>query len=98
MYGQRVGLRKMAVKRYRKAAEQGDAEAQSNLGAMYANGEGVPENYILSYQWLSLSAAQGDAGVEANKTINASWMTPSQIADAQKASSKCFANNYVGSD
>ena len=29
-----------AVKWYRKAAEQGDASAQYNLGVMYANGWG----------------------------------------------------------
>ena len=29
-----------------KAAEQGDALAQTNLGAMYAEGEGVPENNV----------------------------------------------------
>jgi TPR repeat protein len=31
---------KQAVYWYQKAAEQGLAEAQYNLGAMYANGEG----------------------------------------------------------
>ena len=31
-----------AVRWYRLAAEQGNAFAQSNLGVMYANGEGVP--------------------------------------------------------
>lgn len=30
------------VARTRKAAEQGHADAQNNLGLMYANGEGVP--------------------------------------------------------
>jgi Sel1 repeat len=34
-----------AIKWYRKAAEQGDAVAQFNLGVMYAKGEGVPHNY-----------------------------------------------------
>ena len=28
----------------RQAADQGDADAQYNLGLMYANGEGVPED------------------------------------------------------
>ena len=31
----------LAVKWYRKAADQGYAEAQSNLGELYANGQGV---------------------------------------------------------
>lgn len=34
-----------AMKWYRKAAEQGEAFAQSNLGFMYENGKGVPQNY-----------------------------------------------------
>ena len=32
------------IEQQRKAAEQGFAEAQHNLGAMYAKGKGVPEN------------------------------------------------------
>ena len=32
---------KQAVSWYRKAAEQGNATAQYNLGAMYQNGDGV---------------------------------------------------------
>ena len=30
---------------WRARAEAGDANAQTNLGLMYANGEGVPEDY-----------------------------------------------------
>ena len=48
-----------AVKWYRKAAEQGDAEAQANLGFMYDNGKGVPQNDVQAYAWLSISVAQG---------------------------------------
>ena len=36
---------KEAVKWYRLAAEQGNANAQYNLGVMYDNGEGVPQDY-----------------------------------------------------
>ena len=35
---------------YRKAAEQGHAKRNSNLGAMYDRGEGVPERYQRSYE------------------------------------------------
>jgi uncharacterized protein len=34
-----------AVKWYRKAAEQGVALAQFNLGGMYDNGHGVPRDH-----------------------------------------------------
>ena len=48
-----------AVKWYRKAAEQGLAQAQNNLGSMYARGEGVPEDYVKAHMWWSLAKAQG---------------------------------------
>ena len=35
----------LAVKYYKFAAEQGDAESQCNLGVCYANGTGVKQNH-----------------------------------------------------
>lgn len=35
-----------------KLAEQGDAEAQKNLGLMYDNGQGVIQNYKIAYNGL----------------------------------------------
>ena len=43
---------KKAVYWYRKAAEQGDADAQSNLGWMYDNGEGVEEDDEKAVYWF----------------------------------------------
>ena len=48
-----------AVKWFRRAAEQGCAKAQFNLGAMYGTGEGVPENYIEAHMWWALAKALG---------------------------------------
>ncbi len=39
---------------FRKAAEQGIAGAQSELGAFYANGHGVPQDYIQAHLWFNL--------------------------------------------
>ena len=36
------------IETMRKAAEAGDAEAQSGLGAMYCKGEGVPKDYAFT--------------------------------------------------
>ncbi len=44
---------------YRKAAEQGYAEAQFRLGLAYGAGVGVPENLLLAVIWFSKAAAQG---------------------------------------
>jgi TPR repeat protein len=45
----------------RAAAEQGDALGQYNLGLMYANGEGVPQDYAEAAKWIRRVAEQGDA-------------------------------------
>ena len=50
-----------AAKWYRKAAEQGLAEAQSSLGSMYNNGDGVGRDSYNALNWYRKAAAQGDA-------------------------------------
>jgi TPR repeat protein len=40
-----------AVKWYRKAAEQGDANAQYNLGQGYGDGQGVPQDHAEAVKW-----------------------------------------------
>ena len=55
-----------AVAWYRKAAAQGDADAQYNLGVSYANGEGVPKNAAQAVTWCQKAAAQGQANAQFN--------------------------------
>jgi hypothetical protein len=50
-----------AAQWYRKAADQGVADAQGSLGHMYAYGQGVPQNYKEAARWFRLAADQGDA-------------------------------------
>jgi len=40
-------------------AEQGDAQAQYNLGVMYDKGRGVPQDYKEAVKWYRLAAEQG---------------------------------------
>ena len=40
-------------------AEQGVADAQYNLGAMYRYGRGVSQNYETALKWYTLAAEQG---------------------------------------
>jgi TPR repeat protein len=51
---------------FRKAAERGDADAQNNLGASYANGDGVPQNYALAIKWYRRAAKQGNSMAQKN--------------------------------
>ena len=45
----------------RKAAEQGHAAAQANLGAMYEEGSGVPKDDQQAVAWFRKAAEQGSA-------------------------------------
>ena len=51
----------VAFRLCRSLAEQGDAKAQSALGFMYANGEGVQKDYAASAKWYRKAAEQGYA-------------------------------------
>lgn len=48
-----------AVKWYRKAAGQGHAEAQSKLGDMYYDGQGIENDYYKAVEWYRKAAEQG---------------------------------------
>jgi len=50
----------------KRLAEQGNASAQYNLGLMYRNGEGVPENDVEAVRWWLLAAEQGDVSAQHN--------------------------------
>ncbi|EFH23820.1 Sel1 repeat protein, partial [Neisseria polysaccharea ATCC 43768] len=49
-----------------QAAEQGNAQAQLNLGWMYANGQGVRQDDAQATQWFRKSAEQGNAKAQFN--------------------------------
>ena len=81
-----------ALKWYRMAAEQGNADAQLNVGQIYWLGKGVSEDYVLAYMWLDLAANQGYGLSDNNKTTLAKRMTPDQIAKAEEMSADWAAN------
>ena len=53
-----------AYKLFLPLAEQGNTQAQSNLGLMYDNGTGVPQDYKEAVKWYRLAAEQGDASAQ----------------------------------
>ena len=52
-----------------KAAEQGDAVSQHNLGLMYHNGHGVKQDYTQAADWFRKAAEQGDVDSQFNLGI-----------------------------
>lgn len=51
-----------ALRWFHLSAEQGDAEAQYNLGFMYGRGEGTGKDHRASMEWFQKAASQGHAG------------------------------------
>ena len=64
---------KEAAKWFTKAAEQGDADAQYNLGIMYDNGRGVPKDDKEAVKWYRKSAEQGYADAQYNLGVAYSY-------------------------
>ena len=84
------------MKWYKLAAEQGHASAQTNLGTMYDDGQGVLQDYIRAHMWFNIGASSGDKDASQNRDIVAQRMTPSQIETAQKLARECVKKNYKG--
>ncbi len=48
-----------ALRELRSLADQGDADAQFNLGLMYARGQGVPQDHAQAMKLYRMAAEQG---------------------------------------
>ena len=73
-----------ALASYHEAAEQGNADAQHNLGMMFANGMGVPQDYVQAIQWFLIAQING-ASVDTTRNLHMveSNATPTQRSQAQ---------------
>ena len=72
----------------RVRAEAGDVVAQYNLGVMYANGRGVPQDDAEAHMWTNLAASRmtGELRDSSVKSLDiiAAKMTAEQIGEAQR--------------
>ena len=55
-----------AIRLFQPLAEQGNADAQSQLGIMYLIGDGVPQDYSKALKWLTPAAEHGDTNAQTN--------------------------------
>jgi len=58
-----------ALQEWTPLADQGNASAQYNLGIMYGQGQGVPQDDAEAIRWYRLAADQGDASAQYNLGI-----------------------------
>ncbi len=84
-----------ALREWKPLAEQGDADAQSKLGWIYARGKGV-QDYSLAHMWWNVAASQGDKNAKNNRDIVEKKMSPTQIETAQRLANECVKKKYKG--
>ena len=74
MYAEGQGVKQdyaKAVEWYQKAADQGQSDAQYNLGIMYYDGEGVRQNYTKAKEYFGLACDNKDQdGCDMYKKLN----------------------------
>lgn len=58
-----------AFKLFKPLAEQGNAEAQANLGLMYERGQGVDPDFSKAFKWYRAAAEKGTAWAQYNLGI-----------------------------
>lgn len=83
-----------AVKWYKRAAEQGHASAQYNLGEMYFKGQGVTQDYTRAYMWWEIAASQGDENAVKKSEKTQELLIPSKLEKVQLLARECVASNY----
>jgi len=72
-----------------EAIEQGDADAQIYLDAMYAKGQGVIQDNVYAQIRWNITASTGIEGAVKNRAIVEKRITPAQIAAALKLAREC---------
>ncbi|MBR9651484.1 SEL1-like repeat protein [Thalassovita aquimarina] len=77
-----------AVWLLRQAAEAGLAPAMANLGILYFEGLGVPQDYALGHMWLILAGTAGMPDAISISSDLSARMSPMQINEAQEMAAK----------
>ena len=85
-----------AVKWYSKAAEQGYAAAQSNLGLMYLDGRGVNPDYVNAQMWFNVTITQGYDKAHLNRVSVERKMKAADISKAQELARDCVNKQFKG--
>ena len=85
-----------ALREWKPLAEQGNADAQNNLGVIYNNGWGVLLDFVRAHMWFNIAASSGNTNASKNRDVVAKRMTSNQIEKAQKRARECVRKKYKG--
>lgn len=73
-----------AVRIVQREAEQGDAEAQNNLGLLYINGQGVSKDEVEGLSLLMVAAKNGSKAAVQNSEFVKTRMKKEQVDKASE--------------
>lgn len=79
---------------YYGAAEVGHAIAQLKVSKFFYSGKHVPQSYILSYVWSSISSANGNDLAITQREQSAENLEHEYLMQAQKLAVICFKSAY----
>ena len=95
-------LAQMDTRQLISFADRGNLLAQERLGSMYAAGNGIAQDYVQAYKWLTLSIEGAVDNIWSNRRTETSAamrkslaekMTPPQIEEAERLA-KEWESNY----
>jgi TPR repeat protein len=87
-----------SLEQQRQAAEQGNAEAQLEMGILYEFGYNMPKNNITALAWYLRSAEQGNVLAVKRRDQLKSHMTPDEIDAANKLSTELMTKKPEKTD
>ena len=85
-----------ALREFNELAAQGDANAQYNLGMMYAFGQGVIQDNVYAHMWWNFAATSGDSDAASYRDFLAKDMTSEDLSIAQGLARECVKKKYKG--
>ena len=85
-----------ALREFNDLAAQGDANAQYNLGMMYAFGQGVIQDNVYAHMWWNFAATSGDSDAASYRDFLAKDMTSEDLSIAQGLARECVKKKYKG--
>lgn len=87
-----------SLERMRQSAEQGNTEAQLEMGILYEFGFNMPKNNVTALAWYLRAAAQGDELAVKRRDQLKSQMSTDEIAAADKLSSELLTRKPASTD